>query len=158
MNDLTIAASFMAITETCSLRDWDAVVGKVLRGLWQENAEIYGANTSTPVYLECTELVEWATWQFAKKLASLDPLTPSEYLNLEGSRIVRFLHTSGWHGACFVLSCEPNLLMRIAGAGATLVDPQSAVAVRVTSPNLEEDKVAWHIVMNIFSGTPSHAG
>lgn len=96
-------ASGSLASEAVVLKNWDVALGKIVRDLCRADLNF---DTETPIVFRCGDLVEWATERYVARLDEHSVLAPSEYLNIEGARLARFLTGAGWTGPGYVLNCD----------------------------------------------------
>ena len=98
--------------EGLTLRNWDVVLGKIVRDLWAEA----GLTDKSTACFRTGELIAWAVALYAEKDSSSQAISPTEHLNIEGARLARFLAGSGWRGRAYVLDTSVDDFERICGA------------------------------------------
>lgn len=93
-------------SEAVVLKNWDVALGKIVRDLCRADINF---DPETPIVFRCGDLVEWATERYVARLDEQSALAPSEYLNIEGARLARFLTGAGWTGPGYVLNCDAEI-------------------------------------------------
>lgn len=134
-----------------TLRNWDIVLGKSLRDMWNSEGPQWGLNDSSTVFYRTGELTDWAVQSYGEKDASGENISPSEHLNIEGARLARFLSAAGWHGRGYVLNTTVPTFERLcrslptAGAGSV-----AGVSV-IRNLQAEDEGVSWAIDLSIWT-------
>lgn len=123
-----------------SLKNWDVVLGKMVRDLCLAEPHF---DNDTAIVFRCGDLVEWATSRYGDRLDDTTPLAPSEYLNIEGARLARFLTGAGWVGAGFVVNCDEQVHHWI--CHSLIATSSTVIGISVEGDPVQAEESSWAV-------------